>query len=137
MKRYVPLLLSFYWCLLIVACKTVQLASNKYEGRVSSTERADSLIAQDSVLILVYDRKDTVKIIERKIKLRERVKMQHDTLTIIRTDTLVKIVEPTIRSPAKILSTLKTRLYIILTTIVTIIIIIIIFKIKKLWDRLI
>lgn len=137
MKRYVPLLLSLYWCLLIVACKTVQLASNKYEGRASSTERADSLIAQDSVLILIYDRKDTVKIIERKIKLRERVKMQHDTLTIIRTDTLVKIVEPTIRSPANILSTLKTRLHIILTTIVTIIIIIIIFKIKKLWDRLI
>ncbi|MBP5374754.1 MAG: hypothetical protein J6Y38_00280 [Bacteroidaceae bacterium] len=137
MKRYVPLLLSFYWCLLIVACKTVQLASNKYEGRVSSTEKADSLTVQDSVLILVYDRKDTVKIIERKIKLRERVKVQHDTLTIIRTDTLVKIVEPTIRSPAKSVSILKTRLYTMFTTIVVFIIIFIILKIKKIWDRLI
>lgn len=137
MKKYVRMSLTVWLCMAVVACKTAQLTSQKYEGRATTMQRADSIAERDSVIILIQDRKDTVRIVKREVKLKERVVRQHDTLTIVKTDTVVKTVEPMIRSPASPLSTLKTWLHVVLTAIGIIIIITTIIKIKQLWDRLI
>ena len=135
MKMYLKLLLTIGFCLLIMACKTAQLASKKYEGRVLSTERADSMVERDSVLIWVYNRHDTVSIVRLEVKYKDRIVRQHDTLTVLKTDTVIKIVKPKIRSPSNTLSKVKSWFNTILTAIVIIIVIIIILKIKQLWDR--
>ena len=137
MKMYLKLLLTIGFCLLMVACKTAQLTSKKYVGRAVSTERADSMVERDSVLIWVYNRQDTVKIVKREVKFKDRIVRQHDTLTVLKTDTIIKIVEPKIRSPSKTLSKVKSWINIILTAVVIIIVLIIILKLKQLWDRLI
>ena len=79
---------------------------------------------------------DTVEIVRREVRERERVKVQRDTVTVVKTDT-VKITETKIRSPAKKRPTLKTWIYAAFTTFVIITIISIIIKIKKLCHRLI
>lgn len=137
MKMYLRLSLTIGFCLLIVACKTSQLTSKKYEGRATTTERADSMVERDSVLIWVYNRQDTVKIVKREVKFKDRIVRQHDTLTVLKTDTIIKIVEPKIRSPSKTLSKVKSWINTILAAVVIIIVLIIILKLKQLWDRLI
>ena len=135
--KYLKLSLIIGFCLLIVACKTTQLTSKKYEGRTTSAERADTFIEHDSILMFVYENADTVRIVQREIKWKERVALRHDTLLVVKTDTVFNTIEPLIRSPASTLSTLRTWLHVVLTAIVIIIIIIITFKIKKTWDKLI
>ncbi len=137
MKMYLKLLLTIVFCLLMVACKTAQLTSKKYEGRATTTERSDSMVERDSVLIWVYNRQDTVKIVKREVKFMDRIVRQHDTLTVLKTDTIIKIVEPKIRSPSKTLSKVKSWINTILAAVVIIIVLIIILKLKQLWDRLI
>jgi hypothetical protein len=137
MKMYLKLLLTIGFCLLMVACKTAQLTSKKYEGRATTTERSDSMVERDSVLIWVYNRQDTVKIVKREVKFKDRIVRQHDTLTVLKTDTIIKIVEPKIRSPSKTLSKVKSWINTILAAVVIIIVLIIILKLKQLWDRLI
>lgn len=137
MKMYLKLLLTIGFCLLMVACKTAQLTSKKYEGRATTTERSDSMVERDSVLIWVYNRQDTVKIVKREVKFKDRIVRQHDTLTVLKTDTIIKIVEPKIRSPSKTLSKVKSWFNTILAAVVFIIVLIIILKLKQLWDRLI
>ena len=137
MKMYLKLLLTIVFCLLMVACKTAQLTSKKYEGRATTTERSDSMVERDSVLIWVYNRQDTVKIVKREVKFKDRIVRQHDTLTVLKTDTIIKIVEPKIRSPSKTLSKVKSWINTILAAVVIIIVLIIILKLKQLWDRLI
>ena len=134
---YLKLLLTIGFCLLMVACKTAQLTSKKYEGRATTTERSDSMVERDSVLIWVYNRQDTVKIVKREVKFKDRIVRQHDTLTVLKTDTIIKIVEPKIRSPSKTLSKVKSWINTILAAVVIIIVLIIILKLKQLWDRLI
>ena len=136
MKMYLKLLLTIGFCLLMVACKTAQLTSKKYEGRATTTERSDSMVERDSVLIWVYNRQDTVKIVKREVKFKDRIVRQHDTLTVLKTDTIIKIVEPKIRSPSKTLSKVKSWINTILAAVVIIIVLIIILKLKQLWDRL-
>lgn len=135
--KYLKLSLIIGFCLLIVACKTTQLTSKKYEGRTTSVERADTFIEHDSILMFVHESADTVRIVQREIKWKERVALRHDTLLVVKTDTVFKTIEPLIRSPASFLSSLRTWLRVVLTAIVIIIIIIITFKIKKTWDKLI
>ena len=137
MKMYLKLLLTIGFCLLMVACKTAQLTSKKYEGRATTTERSASMVERDSVLIWVYNRQDTVKIVKREVKFKDRIVRQHDTLTVLKTDTIIKIVEPKIRSPSKTLSKVKSWINTILAAVVIIIVLIIILKLKQLWDRLI
>lgn len=121
-------------CLFFVACKTTQQMSKAYEGKTIAKERTDTVIERDSVLIFVSQKTDTVKIVQREVKERERVKVQRDTVTVVKTDT-VRVTETKIRSPAKKLSTLKTWIYAAFTTFVIITIISIIIKIKKLCHR--
>lgn len=135
--KYLKLSLIIGFCVLIVACKTTQLTSKKYEGRTTSAERADTFIEHDSILMFVHESADTVRIVQREIKWKERVALRHDTLLVVKTDTVFKTIEPLIRSPASTLSTLRSWLRVVLTAIVIIIIIIITFKIKKTWDKLI
>lgn len=135
--KYLKLSLIIGFCLLIVACKTTQLMSKKYEGRTTSAERVDSFIEHDSLLLFVHESEDTVRIVQREIKWKERVTLRHDTLLVVKTDTVFKTIEPLIRSPASTLSTLRTWLHVVLTAIVIIIIIIVTFKIKQKWDKLI
>lgn len=137
MKMYLKLLLTIGFCLLMVACKTAQLTSKKYEGRAISTERAVSTVEHDSVLIWVSNHHDTVSILKREVKFKDRIVKQHDTLTVLKTDTIIKIVEPKNRSPSNTLSKVKSWFKIILAAAVIIIVIIIILKLKQLWDRLI
>ena len=137
MKMYLKLLLTIGFCLLMVACKTAQLTSKKYVGRAVSTERADSMVERDSVLIWVYNRQDTVKIVKREVKFKDRIVRQHDTLTVLKTDTVIKNVKPKIRSPSNILSKVKSWFNTILAAVVFIIVITIILKLKQLWDKLI
>lgn len=133
---YLSLALTIGFCLLLVACKTTQLTSQSFEGRTATVERTDSLIEKDSVVVFIHEKADTVRIIQRETRWRERVTLQHDTLIVIKTDT-VRIIEPKVRSPAKTLSTVRTWLRAILATTTIIIIIITTLKIKKLWDKLI
>ena len=135
--KYLKLSLVIGFCLLIVACKTTQLTSKKYEGRTTSAERADTFIEHDSILLFVHENADTVRIVQREIRWKERVALRHDTLLVIKTDTVFKTIEPLIRSPGSSLSTLRTWLRTVLTAIIIIIIIIITFKIKQTWDKLI
>lgn len=135
--KYLKISLVIGFCLLFVACKTTQLTSKKYEGRTTSAERADTFIEHDSILLFVHENADTVRIVQREIKWKERVALRHDTLLVIKTDTVFKTIEPLIRSPGSSLSTLRTWLRIVLTAIIIIIIIIITFKIKQTWDKLI
>lgn len=135
--KYLKLSLVIGFCLLIVACKTTQLTSKKYEGRTTSAERADTFIEHDSILLFVHENADTVRIVQREIRWKERVALRHDTLLVIKTDTVFKTIEPLIRSPGSYLSTLRTWLRTVLTAIIIIIIIIITFKIKQTWDKLI
>lgn len=135
--KYLKISLVIGFCLLIVACKTTQLTSKKYEGRTTFAERADTFIEHDSILLFVHENADTVRIVQREIKWKERVALRHDTLLVIKTDTVFKTIEPLIRSPGSSLSTLRTWLRIVLTAIIIIIIIIITFKIKQTWDKLI
>ncbi|MBO7067913.1 MAG: hypothetical protein J6W52_04460 [Bacteroidaceae bacterium] len=133
---YRRLTLMFALCLLTAACRTPRITNYSYEGRTATVERTDTIIERDSVLVLIREKADTVRIIQRETKWRERVTLIHDTLTVIQTDT-VRIVEPKVRSPAGILTTVRTWLRVILATVVTIIIIKITLKIKLLWDKLI
>ena len=135
--KYLKLSLIIGFCLLIEACKTTQLTSKKYEGRTTSVERADTFIEHDSILMFVHENADTVRIVQREIKWKERVALRHDTLLVVKTDTVFKTIEPLIHSPASTLSTLRTWLHVVLTAIVIIIIIIITVKIKQTWDKLI
>ena len=137
MKKYAQMLLTVGLCLTIIACKTTQLTGQHYEGRATTRERADSVAERDSVFTWVYDHRDTVTIVKREVRMRDRIVKQHDTLTVHKTDTIVKTVVPAIRSPAATHSNLKTGLCIVLTAIVTIIISTIIIKFKQLWDKLI
>lgn len=137
MKMYLKLLLTIGFCLLMVACKTAQLTSKKYEGKATSTGRTDTVIERDSLLLFVHEKEDTVRIIQREIKWKNRVTILHDTLLSVKTDTIIKIVEPKIRSPSSTLSKVKSWFNTILTVVVIIIVIIIILKLKQLWDRLI
>lgn len=136
MKMYLRLSLTIGLCLIVIACRTTQLTSQKYEGRTTAMENVDTLIERDSVMVFIHEKADTVKIVQWETKWRERVTLRHDTLIIIHTDT-VRIIEPKVRSPANTLSTVRTWLRAILTTIVIFIIIFTILKIRKLWDKLI
>ena len=136
MKMYLRLSLTIGLCLFVIACRTTQLTSRKYEERTTATEKVDTLIERDSVMVFIHEKADTVRIVQWKTKWRERVTLRHDTLIVIKTDT-VRIIEPKVRSPARALSTVRTWLRVILATIIIIIIIIIILKIKLLWDKLI
>lgn len=137
MKRYLKLSLTIGLCLLIVACKTTQQISSKYEERAITKERVDTIIERDTLMLFVHEKKDTVRIVQREVKWKERVKVQHDTLIIMRTDTIIKTVEPMIRSPASPLSKLKVWFNATLTGFAIIIILTIILKFKHLWERLI
>lgn len=136
MKMYLKLLLTIGFCLLMVACKTAQLTSKKYEGRAISKERSDTLMERDTLMLFVHEKGDSVKIVQREIKWKNRTTILHDTLVVERTDT-VRIVEPKIRSPSNTLSKVKSWFNTIQTAVVIIIVVIIILKIKQLWDRLI
>lgn len=135
MKMYLRLLLTIGFCLLMVACKTAQLTSKKYEGRATTTERADTIIERDTLMLIVHEKDDTVRIVQREVRWKERVKMEHDTLTVVKTDTIVKTIEPMIRSPASPLYKLRTWLRAILTATAIIILITIILKLKQLWEK--
>lgn len=135
MKMYLRLLLTIGFCLLMVACKTAQLTSKKYEGRTTTTERADTIIERDTLMLIVHEKDDTVRIVQREVRWKERVKVEHDTLTVVKTDTIVKTIEPMIRSPASPLYKLRTWLRAILTATAIIILITIILKLKQLWEK--
>lgn len=137
MKMYLKLLLTIGFCLLMVACKTAQLTSKKYEGKATSTEKTDTVIERDSLLLFVHEKEDTVRIIQREIKWKNRVTILHDTLLSVKTDTIIKIAEPKIRSPSNTFSKVKSWINTILAAVVIIIVLIIILKLKQLWDRLI
>lgn len=137
MKMYLKLLLTIVFCLLIAACKTTQLTSKKYEGRATTMERADTIIERDTLMLIVHEKEDTVRIVQREVRWKNRTTVLRDTVIVTKTDTIVKTVEPMIRSPASTLSKLRTWLSTILTAIVIIIVITIILKLKQLWDRLI
>ena len=126
--------LTIALCLLIVACKTAHLTSQKYEGRTATAERADTLVERDSLVMFVHEKGDTVRIVQREIKWKERVTVRHDTLTVTKTDTLT-VTEPKIRSPTQARSDYWQWLQTLLTKILIIIILITILKFKKLWDR--
>lgn len=95
------------------------------------------MVERDSVLIWVYNRHDTVSIVRREVKYKDRIVKQHDTLTVLKTDTVIKIVKPKIRSPSNTLSKVKSWFNTILAAVVFIIVITIILKLKQLWDKLI
>ena len=137
MKMYLKLLLTIGFCRLIVACKTTQLTSKKYEGRATTMERADTIIERDTLMLIVHEKEDTVRIVQREVRWKNRTTLLHDMLVICKTDTIVKTIEPMIRSPATPFSKLRTWLSTILTAIVIIFLITIILKLKQLWDRLI
>lgn len=136
MKKNVRLWLTLIPCLILTACKTTQQTSRSHEEKAVVKERTDTFIERDSVLILVHQKMDTVEIVRREVRERERVKVQRDTVTVVKTDT-VKITETKIRSPAKKRPTLKTWIYAAFTAFVIFSIISIIIKIKKLCHRLI
>lgn len=136
MKMYLRLLLAISFCLIVIACRTTQLTSKEYEERTTAMERVDTLVERDSVMVFIHEKADTVKIVQKETKWRERVTLRHDTLIVIKTDT-VRIIEPKVRSPANTLSTVKTWIRIVLATIAIIIIIIITLKFRKIWDKLI
>lgn len=136
MKMYLRISLTIGLSLIVTACKTTQLSSRKFEGRTTVKECVDTIIEKDSMLLYVCEKADTVKIIQRETKWRERVTLRHDTLVVIKTDT-VRIVEQKIRSPAETFANVRRWFRNVLTTIAIIIIITIILKIKQLWDKLI
>ena len=133
---YLRLSLTICLCLFLTSCRTTQLTNQKYEERTTATEKVDTLIERDSVMVFIHEKADTVRIVQLETKWRERVTLRHDTLIVIKTDT-VRIIEPKVRSPAKTISTVRTWLRTVLATILTIIIITLILKIKQLWDKLI
>ena len=136
MKMYLRLSLTIGFCLLFVACKTVQLTSGKHEARTTATERGDTLMERDSLMVFVHEKNDTLRIIQREVRWKERMTVRHDTMTVIKTDTL-RITEPRIRSPDEYLSVSKVRRNAILASIIIIITIIATLKLKQSWDRLI
>lgn len=133
---FLRLSLTIGLCLFVMACRTTQLAYLEHEERTTATEMADTLIERDSLVMFIHEQADTVRIVQWKTKWRERVTLRHDTLIVIKIDT-VRIIEPKVRSPARALSTVRTWLRVILATIIIIIIIIITLKTKLLWDKLI
>lgn len=136
MKMYLRLSLTIGFCLLFVACKTVQLTSGKHEARTTATERGDTLMERDSLMVFVHEKNDTVRIVQREVKWKEKITVRHDTMTVIKTDTL-RITEPRIRSPDSPLSLSKVWRNAIMTTLIIIFTIITTLMIKQLWDRLI
>ena len=134
MKKSVLILLSTAFLLGMSACKTAHqtVSSAVHDERVQTVERADSVVTRDSVFVFVREVGDTVRVIEREVKVQERVRLQHDTILVTRTDTFRVVTSPTIRSPAKPFSRLKTWLYGLLIAIVVIPIILTILKMRKL-----
>lgn len=132
------MLMTFALVMQVTGCKTLQQTSREYEKRTATTDHVEAFTERDSLVMIVQERDDTVRIVQREIKWKELRVMRHDTVTVIKTDTL-RLTEQRIRSPSQSQpqSTLKSWIYAILTIIVTVIVIITIFKIKKLWDRLI
>ena len=123
-------------CLFFVACQTTRQMSKAYEEKTIAKERADTVIERDSVLIFVSQKTDTVKVVQREVRERERVKVQHDTVTVVKTDT-VRLTTHRNGSSATSLSKLKTGIKVVFAVFTTIIILSIIIKIKKLCHKLI
>lgn len=136
MKKNIRLMLTFVLCLQVTGCKTPQLTSRGYEKRTATTDHVETLTERDSLVMIVQERNDTVRIVQREIKWKERRVMRHDTVTVIKTDTL-RLTEQRIRSPSQPQSASKSWIYAILTITMTVTVIITILKSKKLWDRLI
>ena len=95
MKMYLRLSLTICLCLFVTSCRTTQLTSRKYEERTTATEKVDTLIERDSVMVFIHEKADTVRIVQLETKWRERVTLRHDTLIVIKTDTVtVRITAP-------------------------------------------
>ena len=136
MKQLVKLSTMAMLCLFFVACQTTRQMSKAYEEKTIAKERADTVIERDSVLIFVSQKTDTVKVVQREVRERERVKVQHDTVTVVKTDT-VRLTTHRNGSSATALSKLKIGIKVVFAVFTTIIILSIIIKIKKLCHRLI
>lgn len=131
MKQLVKLSTMAMLCLFFVACKTTRQVSKAYEEKTIAKERADTVIERDSVLIFVSQKADTVKIVQREVREKERVKIRHDTVLVIKTDTLWLTTHRN-GSSATTLSKLKTGIKVVFAVFTTIIILSIIIKLKKL-----
>lgn len=133
MKQIVKVVLTMLcvaW--LLAACRTtstVEKRAERVENR--STAKVDSVTLQtaDSVLVLVEKSDSLVRIVERTVKWRERVKVQRDTVKVyLSNDTIIKkesVTEKTTRSPP------RWKLYLALGLLTTALVAVMLQTIKK------
>jgi len=104
MMKAVLMTVGVLW--LVAACRTtrtVERRTEHVENRSMAKVDSVALQAADSVLVLVEKSDSMVRIVERTVKWRERVKVQRDTVRVyLSNDTVVKmesVTEKPSRSP--------------------------------------
>lgn len=133
MKRIVKVVLTMLcvaW--LLAACRTTNTVETRTEHVENlSTAKVDSVTLQtaDSVLVLVEKNDSIVRIVERTVKWRERVKVQRDTVRVyLSNDTIImkeSVTENIIRSPP------RWKLYLALGLLTTALVAVMLQTIKK------
>lgn len=107
MKQIVKVVLTMLWVTwMLAACRTTSTVERRTE-RVENQRmtKVDSVTLQtaDSVLVLVEKSDSMLRVIERTVKWRERVKVLKDTVRVyLSNDTIIKmesVTEKTARSP--------------------------------------
>ena len=120
MMKTVLMTVGVLW--LLAACRTTRTAercTEHVENRSMTMVDSLTLQAADSVLVLVEKSDSMVRIVERTVKWRERVKVQRDTVRVyLSNDTIVKV-ESVTEKPSRSPPRWKLRLVILgLVTIV-------------------